>query len=204
MFEEYDQDISQLNPDNNTQIFKNQEPQQLNIVPDQQQYTTTIRNLPDSSDTLTVQNVSELSHTTTNNPQSFTVTNDSNVLRNVTKNTTNDQNQDNTSKLSNTTVTQQFQTQQPSPRNYDPPPLPLQYSTQTTPHNSPQQGSSNTNGTNALQVEPETQFQTTTQPRQPVLKTLSYTPAQTTQTQNIQPGLTINTFHSKTSSNHFL
>ena len=62
-----------------------------------------------------------------------------------------DQNQDNTFTLYtlDTTVTQQFQTQQPSPRNYDPPP---QYFTQTTPHNSPQQASSNTNATNTLQV----------------------------------------------------
>ena len=108
----------------NTKRFQNQEPQQLNTVPDQQQDTTTLRNLPDSSDTLTVQNVSKLSDTTTNIPQSFTVTNDSNVLqipvRNVTQNTKNDQSQKNTSTLSalNTTVTQPFQTQ-PSPQKFD-------------------------------------------------------------------------------------
>ena len=191
----------------NTHRFQNQEPQQLNVVPDQHQHTTTLRNLPDSSDTLTVQNVSELSDTTTITPQSFTVTSDSNVIqspvRNITQNTKTDQNQNNTSTLStlNTTVTQPFQTQSPL-RNFDPPPLPTQNSFQTTPHNSPQQSSSNTNGTNALQVQPETQFQTTTQLRQTILQTLSYTPTQTTQTHNKQHGLTINTLQSNTSSNH--
>ena len=80
------------------------------------------------------------------------------------------------------------------PRNYDPPPLPSQYSIHTTPHNSPQQGSSNPNGTTTFQFQPEVQFQTTTQTRQPNLKTLSYTAAQNTQTQNTQPGLTITLF----------
>ena len=66
LFEVYDHDISQLNPYNNTQAFYNQEPQQLDILPDKQPDTTTLRNLPDSSDTLTVQIISELSYTTTN------------------------------------------------------------------------------------------------------------------------------------------
>ena len=125
-------------------------------------------------------------------------------LRIVTQHTTIDQSQVNTSTLStlDTTVTQQFQTQQPSPRNYVPSPLPPQNSTQTTPHNSPQQVSSNTNDIKTFQVHSDTHFQTTTQTRQPILQTLSYTPAQTTQTQNIQTGLTINTLHSNTLSNH--
>ena len=65
-------------------------------------------------------------------------------------NTNNNPNQDNTSTLTttNTNITQTFQTQQPSPRNYDPLPLPSQYVTHTPPHISPQQGSSNTNNTN--------------------------------------------------------
>ena len=206
-FEKDDHDISQLNP-YHIQIFQNQESLQLNIVPDQHQDTTTFQNLPDFFDTLTVQNVSELSATNTKNPESFTLTIDSNVLqipvRNVTQNTNNNQNQDNTSTLttSNTTVTQPFQIQQPSPRNYGPFLLPPQFFAQTISHNSPQQGSSNTTGTSAFQVQPETQFQTTTPPRQPILQTLSYTPAQSTQTQNIQPGLTINTLHSNTLFNH--
>ena len=89
---------------------------------------------------------------------------------------------------------QPFQTQQP--RNYDPPPPPSQSSTQTTPHNSPQQSSSSTHATNAPQIQPTVQFQTTTSTIQPILQTLAYTPAQITETQNIQTGLTINTLHS--------
>ena len=65
---------------------------------------------------------------------------------------------------------------------------------QTTPHNSPQQGSSNTN---ASQIQPTVQFQTTTPTRQPISQTFTYTPAQNIQTQNIQTGLTNNTLHSK-------
>ena len=65
---------------------------------------------------------------------------------------------DNTSTLStsNTHVSQEFQTQQDSPRNYNPPSIPPQYSLQTSTHNSPQQGSSNTQITRIVQ------FQTTT------------------------------------------
>ena len=74
----------------------------------------------------------------------------------------------------NTTITQPSQTQQPSPRNYDPPPLPSQYSIHTTPHNFPQQVSSNTNDTNTLQVQPAVQFQTTAPTRQIILQTLAY------------------------------
>ena len=76
------------------------------------------------------------------------------------------------------------------------------YSFHTTPNNSPQQGSTNTNGTNTLQVQPAVQFQTTTPTRQPILQTLAYTPAQNTQTQNMQPGLTIKTLYSNTVHNH--
>ena len=143
-----------------------------------------------------------------NFPQSFTITDDSNIpqipLRKVTQHPNIDQTQDNTSTLStlDTTVTQQFQTQHPSPRNYDPSPIPPQYSTQPPPHNSPQQGSSETNGTNILQAQSNIHFQTTTPSRQPNLQTLSKTPAPTTQIQIIQPGLTINTLHSNTLSNH--
>ena len=77
------------------------------------------------------------------------------TLYDMSQNTTNDQNQGNTSTLStlNTTVSHTFQLQQPSPGNFDPPPLPPQYSIQITPHNSPQQGSSNTKVIKTLQVE---------------------------------------------------
>ena len=90
--------------------------------------------------------------------------------------TTPDANQDNTSTLStsNTQITQQFQTQQTSPRIYDPPPLHPQYSIQTSSHNSPHQGSSNTQTTNTVQ------FQTTIPTTQPLVQTLAYTPAQNT------------------------
>ena len=111
---------------------------------------------------------------------------------------TNNTNQNITSTLStsNTHITQPFQTQQPSTRNCDPPSPPSQYLTETTRHDSPQQGSSTTHGTNAPQIQPTVQFQTTTPTRQPVLRTLAYTPAQNIQTQNIQTSLTINTLHS--------
>ena len=80
-------------------------------------------------------------------------------------------------------MTQPFLTQQP--RSYDPPPIPSQYSTQTTPQNSPQHGFSNTHATNAPQIQPTVQFQKTTPTRQSIFQTLTYTPAQNTQTQNI-------------------
>ena len=65
-----------------------------------------------------------------------------------------------------------------------------------------QQGYSNTNGTKILQVHPAVQFQTTTPTRQPFFQNLTYTPAQNTQTQNIHPGLTINTLHFNTLPEH--
>ena len=76
-------------------------------------------------------------------------------------------NQENTSTLStaNTNITQSSQMQQPSTRNYDPLPLPTHHSIHATPYNSPQQGSSNKNGTNTFQVQPLVQFQTTTPTR---------------------------------------
>ena len=55
---------------------------------------------------------------------------------------------------------------------------------------------------NTIQVHSDTQFQTTTQPRKPILLALLYNPAQKTQTQTIQPRLSINTLHSNTLSNH--
>ena len=133
------------------------------------------------------------------------MTNDSNVLkvpvRHVTQTTNNDLNQVITSTLStsHTYISQPLQTERTSPCNYDSPPLPSQYSPHTTPHNSPQQGHFNSNGTTTFQTQPEVQFQTT---RQPTLQTLSYTPAQNTQTQSLQPGLTINTLHSNTVPNY--
>ena len=98
-----------------------------------------------------------------------------------------------------TTVTQQFQTQQPSPRNYDPHPIPTQYFNETTPHNSPQQSSSNTSDINSLQAQSDTNYYS--------IKTTNFTnfivhSSSNHKTQNIQPGLTINNIHSSTIFNH--
>ena len=99
-----------------------------------------------------------------------------------------------------TNITQPSQTQQPSPRNYDPPPFPPQYATHNNLHNSPPQKSSDTNDPDTSQVQPAVQFQIITPRTQPISQTLTYTPAQNTQTQNIQPGLTSITLHSNTLS----
>ena len=130
------QNTLHFNKDDTTELFQNQEPQQFNIIPDPQHVTTTLQNVPDPSETATKQNISELSDETVNNTQSFTITNASNILniplrditpdpiRDQTQNdTTHNTNQDNTSILStsNSNITQEFQTQQTSPRNFDPP-----------------------------------------------------------------------------------
>ena len=97
-----------------------------------------MQNIPDPSETALIQIVSELSDITIKNPQSRTITNDPNILQipvhDITQNpindlnqndTTHNTNQDNTSTLSisNTHITQKFQTQQTSPPIYDPLPL---------------------------------------------------------------------------------
>ena len=112
--------------------------------------------------------------------------------------TTRNPNHDNTSTLftSNTLTTQKLQPQQTIQPNYDPPPTPAQYSPLTTPHNSPQQGSSIT------QVTITVQFHTITLTTQPEVPTLAYIPAQTTQTQNMQPALTIITLQSNPLPNY--
>ena len=66
MFDEYYQNILQLDPhqnnlqlipDDNTEIFQKQQPlQQEDKLSDQQQDTTILQYLPDSSDTVTIQN----------------------------------------------------------------------------------------------------------------------------------------------------
>ena len=90
------QNMLHFNQDDTTELFQNQEPQQFNIVPDQQQDTTTLQNVPDPSETATIQKVSELSDVIVNNTQSLTITNDSNILqlpvRNITQNPITDQN----------------------------------------------------------------------------------------------------------------
>ena len=157
------QNILHFNQDNPVELLQNQEPQKFIIIQDPQQSTTTLPYVPDPSETATIQNVSELSDETITNPQSLTITNDSNTLQipvhAITQSPNNTQNQnnlthntnpDNTSTLptSNTHVTQEFQTHLVSPRNYGPPSIPPQNSLQSSAHNSPQQGSSNTQTTN--------------------------------------------------------
>ena len=97
--------------------------------------------LQDPSEIATTQNESELSEETTNNPQSITITDDSNIVQipvhNITQTFVDDQtandtlhktNQDNTSTLStsNTLTAQELQPQQTIQRNYDTPPSPSQ------------------------------------------------------------------------------
>ena len=59
-----------------------------------------------------------------------------------------------------------------------------------------------TNGTTTLQTQPEVRVQTTTLSRRSILQTLSYIPAQNTQTQIKQPRSTINTLQSNSLPNH--
>ena len=184
--------ISHTNRNETTEFFQNQE-------------TIHFNNIPDPSETASIQNVSEFSEEATNNPQSIKITDDSNIIQisvqNITQTHINDQsskdtphnpNQDNTSSTvstSTTPTTQELQPQQQTIHpNYDPPPPPSQFSPLTTEkHNSHQQGSSNTQLTNTVQ------FQTISPTSQPEVPTLANTPDQTTQTQNMQPALTINT-----------
>ena len=159
------------------------------------------------SETATIQNVSEFSEETVQtaqNTQSLTITNDSNLIQvpthNITQDETNNQNQDNTLSTtednttilstSHTNVTQLSQTQRSPRQNYDPPSIPPQFSTQIHIHNSPQQGSSNTQHTNTVH------FQTPTPPLSPGIQTSTYTPAQSNPVQNVQTSLNINTIHS--------
>ena len=124
----------------NLNPFQNQQPYQTNPLYPQITQTSETHQL-NPSETTTLQNTSESSEEsepTVQNTQSFTITNDSNLIQvpthNINPDQTNDQNQnttftiiqDNTSLLStsNTNVTQPSQVQ-PSPRqNYDPPSIP--------------------------------------------------------------------------------
>ena len=105
----------------------------------------------------------------TNQPNTSSTVTDSNALqvptRNIIEHNNHLFNQENPSTLS---VTNTSETQTPSihhtiQRNYDPPPPPSNDSTHSTPHNSPQQGSSNTFSTRQPTFN-ATQFQTTTPP----------------------------------------
>ena len=190
----------------NLNLFQNQQPYQLNPLYQQLTQTSDTQQLNPSA-TATLQNTSdssEESEQTVQNTQSLTITNDSNLIQvpthNINPDQTNDPNQnttfttirDNTSilSISHTNVTQPSQVQ-PSPRQtYDPPSIPPQFVTQTHTHNSPQQGSSNTQHSNTVH------FQTPTPPSPHETQTSTYTPAQNNPVQNIQPSLNINTIHS--------
>ena len=170
--------------------------------------------LPNPSDTNTIHNTSELSEETVQNTRSFTITDDSNLIiiptHTITQNEITNQNQDNTSNTnpdnisvlstSNTTITHPSHTQILSPRNYNPPSVPPQFSTQINTHNSPQQSSSNTHS--ITQNNNTVHFQTPTPPSSSEIQTLTYTPAQTNSVQTTQPTLNINTIHSNPSSNY--
>ena len=173
------QNISHTKQNETTELFQNQE-------------TTHFNTIPDSSETATIQNASEFSQEITNDPQSITITDASNILQipvhnipqthtndHTSNDTTHNPNHDNTSifSTSNTLTTQELQPQQTMQPNYDPHHLPPQYSPLTTPYNSPQRGSSNTQVTTTVHVQT---IIPTTQPEVPIL---AYTSAQTTQTQ---------------------
>ena len=143
--------------------------------------------------------------TITNPPNTSSTTTDSNALqvttRDITENNTHPFNQENPSTISmtNDTETLPSSIHQTIPQNYDPPPPPSIHSTHSTPHNSPQQGSSNTFSTQQPPLN-ETQFQTTTPPIQSP-QTIPYIPAQIPVQSNNPPILTINTLHTNPISN---
>ena len=116
----------------------------------------------------------------TNPPNTSSTVTDSNTLqvptRNIIDNNNHLFNQENPSTLSvtNTSEIQTSSIHNIIQRNYDPPPPPSNHSTNSTPHNSPQQGSIISTRQPTLN---ETQFQTTTPPTQSP-QTITYIPAQ--------------------------
>ena len=169
---------------------------------------------PNPSETNTIHNTSELSEETVQNTRSFTITDDSHLIlvptHNITQNEFTNQNQDNTSNTnpdntsilstSNTNITQPSQTQIIFPRNYNPPSVPPQFSTQMNTHDTPQQSSSNT--PYIAQNNNIVHFQTPTPPLSSEIQTSNYTPAQTNSVQTTQPTLNINTIHSNPSTDY--
>ena len=194
-------------------LFQNPEPNQLQPLYPQLPQASDIQQA-NPSETATIQNASEFSEETLQNIQSSTIANDSCLIQVLTHNITQDeidnQNQDNplsttqdiTSVLftSHTNITQPSQTQASPRQNYDPPSIPPQFSTQSHTHNSPQQGSSNTqhNTQNTNTVH----FQTPTPPSPPEIQTSTYTPAQTNPVQNVQTISNINTIRSNPPFNY--
>ena len=194
-------------------LFQNPDPSQEQPLYPPQSQVSDIRQ-PNPSETNTIHNTSEFSDETVQNTQSFTITDDSNLItiptHNITQNEITNQNQDNTSNTnpdntsvlstSKTNITQPSQTQILSPRNYNPPSVPPQFSTQINTHDSSQQSSSNTHY--IAQNTSTVQFQTPTPPSSSEIQTSTYTPAQTNPVQTTQPTLNINTIHSNTSTNY--
>ena len=192
-------------------LFQNQQPHQLNPLYPQLPQISDIQQL-NPSESATLQNASESSEEseqTVQNTQSLTITNDSNLIlvptHNIIAYQTNDSNQDNTYgtiqdntsilSASHTNVTQPSQTQASPHQNYDPLPIPPQFSTQNHTHNSPQQGSSHTQHTNTVH------FQTPIPPSPHEIQTSTYTPAQSNSV-HVQTSLNINTIHSNRPSNY--
>ena len=160
----------------------------------------------------TPQQPSQLKHDTAEsvqdiltNPPNTSITTDSNAIqiptRNITEHTDHIFNQEIPSTLSVTSTidTQPPQTHHTIQRNYDPLPPPSENSTHSTPHNSPQHGSSNTFPIRQHPLH-ETQIHTNTTPIQPH-QTLQYLPAQPSVSSNTSPILTINTLHTNPITN---
>ena len=135
-----------ITPETLVHLFQNPDsPQEQSSQPPQSQISDTRH--PNPSETHTLPNTSEFSDETVQNPQSFTITEDSNLItiptHNIIQRTTN-QNQDNPSNIItdntfvlspyNTNITQPSQTQIIPPRNYDPPPIPSRFSAQINTH----------------------------------------------------------------------
>ena len=194
-------------------LFQNSDPPQEQPLYPPLSQSSDIQQI-NASETTTIHDTSEFSEETVQNTRSFTITDDSNPIQipthNITQNEFNNQNQDNTFttnpdntsvlSTSNTNITQPSQTQVPSPRNYNPPPVPPQFSTQINTHNSPQQSSSNTH--HITQNTNTVHFQTPTPPSPSEIQTSTYTLAQTNPVQTTQPTLNINTIHSNPSFNY--
>ena len=213
------QNTVQFDQDNLVNLFHTQTPQQSNRLSPQIFQTSDLQHI-NPSETVTIQNTSELSdeteqpeeqtEQTVQNTQSLTITTDSNLIQipthHITTDETPNQNQDTTSNtthdntsvlsFSHTNITQSSQTQRPLQQNYDPPSLPSQFANSNNTHDSSQQDSSNTQNTNTVH------FQTPTPPSPPQIQTSPYTPAQNNPIQNIQTGLNINTIHSNLPSNY--
>ena len=158
-------------------LFQNSDPpQEQRLYPPLSQISDIQQ--PNPSETTTIHDTSKFSEENVQNTRRFTIIDDSNLIQvpthHITQNEFNNQNQDNTLttnpdntsvlSTSNANITQPSHTQVPAPRNYNPPSVPPQFSTQINTHNSPQQSSSNTH--HITQNTNTVHFQTPT-PRSP-------------------------------------